>query len=490
MIARSMAKSIAGRLAAMFGLAVALVSTIAGVALFAFQSAELDRHKRAELSARFDMVERMARTSTDPARFSQKLVDFTPPDGSLHFAAHTADPRYRVGADFLRRAAWDGAGEGFGEVALDGRRYMALARTVPLGGTGRVVRLVIASDREHLDGTRSALALGILVMSLLAVAAVSALGWILARRSLRPVDRLSLHARTIGAENLSTRLPTGALPVELAGLVLSLNAALDRVEEAYRRLSSFNSDVAHELRTPLGNLIGATQVALSRPRPAPELEEVLQSNLEELDRLRRIIGDMLFLARADQGELAANLVASSLAAEVAKTAEFLEMVMEEAGFTLGIDGDAVAPIERALFGRAVTNLLDNAVRHGVRPGRVTVSIRERGDHVSVGVSSPGGPIAPAHLPRIFDRLYRIDPSRADGEESNGLGLAVVKAVASMHRGAVFAHNEPGRVRIGFTVAHRARGERARDAALAPAKRAEPGRRPTFADTPVLEGARS
>lgn len=484
------AHSIAGRLAAMFGLAVALVSTVAGFALFAFQSAELDRHKREELSARFDMVERMARRSADPGKFSQKLVDFTALDGSLYFAVDSTDPRYRVGSDFLRRAEWDVAGEGFSGVAVDGRRYLALARTVPLGGTGQDVRLIIASTREHLDSTRTALALGILVMSLVAIAAVSALGWILARRSLQPVDRLSLHARTIGADNLSTRLPTGELPVELSGLVLSLNAALDRVEDAYLRLFSFSSDVAHELRTPLANLIGATQVALSRPRPAPELEEVLQSNLEELDRLRRIISDMLFLARADQGELAANLVASSLAAETAKTAEFLEMIMEEAGFTLEIAGDAVAPIERALFGRAVTNLLDNAVRHGVRPGRVTVSIRERADQVSIGVSSPGGPIEAAHLGRIFDRLYRIDPSRTDGEDSNGLGLAVVKAVACMHRGTVFAHNESGRVCIGFTVAHRDPGERARDVAPAAVKRAAHGRRPVFADTPVLERARS
>jgi two-component system, OmpR family, heavy metal sensor histidine kinase CusS len=447
-----MGRSIAGRLALMFGLAVAIVSTIAGIALFAFQASELNRHKRDELSARFNMIERMAVTSPNWDKFREKLVDFSTPDGSLRFMADSADTRDQVGADFLAKAQWTGPREGFGNLTQGDRHYIALARTVPVTITGRDVRLVIASSKEPLNNTLEALAAGIAVMSFIAISAVSILGWVIARRSLLPVDRISGHARLIGAANLSARLPTEALPVELAGLVLSLNAALDRVEDSYIRLSAFNSDVAHELRTPLGNLIGATQVALSRSRQASELEEVLQSNLEELDRLRRIINDMLFLARADQGELAGNLTPSSLAAETRKTADFLDVVMEEAGVILDIDGDVILPIECALYGRAISNLLDNAIRHGQTPGRVIVTIRERTDFVEIGVSSPGGPIDQAHLGRIFDRLYRIDSSRTDSDDSHGLGLAVVKAVARMHGGEVFAYNEPGRVCVGFTIA--------------------------------------
>lgn len=450
-----MTRSIAGRLALMFGLAVTLVSTIAGVALFAFQSAELHRHKRDELAARFVIIERMARDSTFAVKWSklaQKLVDFTPPDGSLHFVVDSADPRFRVGTDFLARAEWKGPGEGFGKARTADRKYLTFARTLPAAGERPEIRLIIATGTKYMDSTQAGLAVGIVVMSLLAIGAVSALGWWIARRSLAPVDRLSEHARLLGAENLALRLPTATLPTELSGLVLSLNGALDRVEDSYQRLSTFNADVAHELRTPLANLIGETQVALSRPRPVAELEEVLQSNLEELDRLRRIINDMLFLARADQGEVAANLSSASLAEETRKSAEFMDVVLEDAGMTLEIRGDANAPIERALYGRAITNLLDNAVRHGVTPGQVTVTIANEGDAVSVGVSNPGGPINPDQLGRIFDRFYRIDPARLNSEESHGFGLAVVKAVARMHGGSVFAHNEPGRVCIGFTVA--------------------------------------
>ena len=450
-----MMRSIAGRLALMFGLAVTLVSTVAGVALFAFQSAELHRHKREELAARFVIIERMARDSTLSAKWSklaQKLVDFTPPDGSLHFVVDSADPRFRVGTNFLAHAEWKGPREGFGKAKTSDRKYLTLARTLPAAGERPEIRLIIATGTKYMDSTQTGLAAGIVIISLLAIGAVSALGWWIARRSLVPVDRLSEHARLLGTANLALRLPTETLPAELSGLVLSLNGALDRVEESYQRLSTFNADVAHELRTPLANLMGETQVALSRTRSAPELEEVLQSNLEELDRLRRIINDMLFLARADQGEVAANLVTASLAEETRKSAEFMDAVLEDAGMTLEIRGDANAPIERALYGRAITNLLDNAVHHGETPGQVTVTITKEGNAVSVGVSNPGRPIDPDHLVRIFDRFYRIDPARFNSEESHGFGLAVVKAVARMHGGSVFAHNEPGRVCIGFTVA--------------------------------------
>ena len=454
-----MTRSIAGRLALMFGVAVTLVSTIAGIALFAFQSEQLRHHKREELGARFQIVERMVKDSIYAYKWpfiTAKLQDFTPPDGSLYFIVESPDPRFALRPAALGNAPRKGPRDGFDKTIISGQKYLTLARIVPAAGERPNVRLIIASRSKYVDETETGLAIGIAVMSLLAIAAVAALGWWIARRSLAPVDRLSEHARLLGAENLAQRLPTETLPAELSGLVLSLNDALDRVEDSYQRLSTFNADVAHELRTPLANMIGGTQVALSRDRPARELEEVLQSNLEELDRMRRIVNDMLFLARADQGEVAANLTVCSLAEETRKSAEFMAPVMEEAGITLEIDGDAQVSIERALFGRAMTNLLDNAVRHGATPGRVAVRIAYEGDAASIGVSNPGPPIDPVHLDRIFDRFYRIDPARFNDGESHGFGLALVQAVARMHGGSVFAHNEPGRICIGFTVSRAGR----------------------------------
>ena len=155
---------------------------------------------------------------------------------------------------------------------------------------------------------------------------------------------------------------------------VAFNGALGRLEDAYQQLEAFNADVAHELRTPLANLIGGTQVALSRPRSAAEFQETLQSNLEELERLRSIVNDMLFLARADQGEAATGLTAADVAHEVEMTIEFFEPLLDETGTTVAIEGElrAQATMNIALFRRALSNLLQNAIEHsaaGRAPGR-------------------------------------------------------------------------------------------------------------------------
>jgi two-component system, OmpR family, heavy metal sensor histidine kinase CusS len=186
---------------------------------------------------------------------------------------------------------------------------------------------------------------------------------------------------------------------------------------------------------------------------------VLQANLEDLDRLQEIVNDMLFLARADQGVVTETLSSESVAAIVHKTADFLDVVLEEASVKLEIDGDAVAPVEPQLLGRALTNLIDNAVRHGERPGLIRVVIDDLPEVVRISVHNRGAHIAPQHLSRLFDRFYRLDPARKGSSETHGLGLAIVKAVAVMHRGEVFARCESGEIVVGFEVPRFARPER-------------------------------
>ena len=445
--------SIAGRLALLFGLSVALVSSIAGAALYAFQAAEIQRHKKAELEGRFTIVESMAGKYGDLVlweKFTEKLSDFTPTDGSLRFVVESPDPRFAFGADFLADA--EGSSQGFGHAKIEGAHYLTLSSLIPSLGERPQVRLTLAIEHSDVDKAQLALALGIVIISILAIVAASALGWWIARRELAPVDRLSEHSSKLGGGDLSMRLPTATLPVELEGLVHALNEALERLQKAYVQLSSFNADVAHELRTPLNNLIGQTEVALSRQRSSDEFEGVLQSNLEELERLRSIINNMLFLARADQGDLAGNLVDVSLAEETRKSAEFMEVLFEEAGASFRIEGDARTKAEQSLCRLAITNLLDNALRHGETGGAVTVTIEDREKEVAIGVSNPAEPIEPERLQRIFDRFYRADPARSNSTDTHGLGLAIVKAIAQMHGGSVYAHSQNGVIRIGFTLA--------------------------------------
>ncbi|MFH1817451.1 MAG: heavy metal sensor histidine kinase [Pseudomonadota bacterium] len=231
----------------------------------------------------------------------------------------------------------------------------------------------------------------------------------------------------------------------------SFNGALGRLEAAYQQLESFNADVTHELRTPLTNLIGHTQVALSRERSVPQLVEVLQSNLEDLERLRGIVNDMLFLARANLGERPQQLLRTSLAAEVHKAVEFLDFLLEEAQVSVRVQGDAQAPIESALFRRAVTNLLHNAIRHSEPGSEIVVELAAGDGQARVSVSNPGPEIPAEHLGRLFDRFYRVDAARTKSGESHGLGLAIIKAVAAMHAGNVFAASSDGITTVGFSV---------------------------------------
>ncbi len=446
-------RSIAARLALMFGLAATVVLAVLAVSLFLFQSYELQRNQREQLSARLMLVERLAQRANDAEHWSyfrEKLADFTPEDGSLYFLADSADARFRVGNGFLDRASFDAHGEGFGSASLpNGQRYITLTHALPAMGERPAVQLMVAAGRRDVEAAEWLQAVGIVVLCVVAIGAVSGLGWWIARRGLAPVDRLSEHARRLDVRDVTLRLPANDLPTELDGLVVSLNEALTRLQRAYEQLNAFNADVAHELRTPLGNLIGETQVTLSRARTTEEMEATLQSNLEELERLRNIVNSMLFLARADRGETARDLVEVSLNEATTHAAEFMEMLMEDAGLELRIRGDARACVEQSLYARAITNLLDNALRHGAAGSAVDVDIAEGPDAVTVTVRNQAAPIPPEKLAHLFDRFYRADPSRTGSDQSHGLGLAIVKAVAQLHGGSVFAQSRGGEVAIGL-----------------------------------------
>lgn len=449
--------SIARRLALMFALAAAAVFFVIGLVLYQIQCNELHRHQRQELRTRFEFVASLiARRMENTAKWAlleDKLKELTPQDGHVKYLVEGSDPRFRLGTPFPADTKIVEVGKGVRRVFAPERTYVTFSGEVPPLGERPVVMLTVGVDPTAFDTTSHVLNVALLIASFFGVIAVAGLGWWIARRGLAAVDSLSQHAQTLSARNLSERLPAHRLPSELSGLVLSFNGALERVEQAYVRLSTFNADVAHELRTPLGNLIGQTQVMLSRERSVAELEETLQSNLEELERLRTIINDMLFLAQADRGMRAENLVRTSIASEAAKSAEFLDMLLEDACCTLRIEGDAEALIERSLFGRAITNLLYNAIQHCDRCSAIVVRIQNMAEGVSITVSNCGIPIEQHHLDRLFDRFYRVDSSRTDSRSSHGLGLAIVKAIAVMHGGTVFASSEGNDITIGLTVAH-------------------------------------
>jgi two-component system heavy metal sensor histidine kinase CusS len=262
----------------------------------------------------------------------------------------------------------------------------------------------------------------------------------------------------VSATNRRQRLHTDALPTELRELAASFNGALERIQQTYARLEAFNADVAHELRTPISILIGQTQVALtSRDRSVDRMRQTLQSNLEEFERLRVIINDMLFLSRSDRGERATDLKHVSLADEVRRMLDFLEIPLDEAQLRVQLHGDARAAVDPSLFRRAMTNLLINAIQHSAPGATLTVTIARRDTLVDVSVANPGEPIDREQRAHVFERFYRLEEARANSKENHGLRLSIVKAVAEMHGGGVFVTCSGGVNTFGFSVAIHADG---------------------------------
>ena len=226
---------------------------------------------------------------------------------------------------------------------------------------------------------------------------------------------------------------------------------LPRLEDSFRRLSDFSSNLAHELRTPISNLMTQTEVALSKARSADQYREVLYSNLEEYERLARMIADMLFLVKADNRLIVPSSEMVDLAAEACELFGFYEAFAEEHAVSLVLAGAGVVRGDRFMIRRALSNLLSNAIRHTPRDASVKVLIEQRNSgETHLNVENPGEDIEPEHLPRLFDRFYRVDRSRQKASDGAGLGLAITKSIVDAHEGTIQAFSSNGLTRFAIT----------------------------------------
>ena len=282
----------------------------------------------------------------------------------------------------------------------------------------------------------------------LSALATALLGAWVARRGLQPLRRMGAIAGGVSARSLNARLPEDHMPAELAELAHSINAMLGRLDDAFQRLSAFSADIAHELRTPLSNLLTHTQVTLTRERTLEEYRETLHSNLEELQWMAQLVNDMLYLAKADHGLLAPHLEPLELAQEVDVLLEFFAPLAEDAQVRLNREGSGRLEGDRGMLRRALSNLLDNALRFTPRGGEVRVQIVETTQALSVSVANSGGDIPADLLPRLFDRFYRADPARREGSsEHAGLGLAITRSIIRAHGGEIRCESAEGWTRF-------------------------------------------
>lgn len=278
-----------------------------------------------------------------------------------------------------------------------------------------------------------------------------ALGWAVSQRGLRPVRTLAARAAAIDVQHLHLRLQGVEQVHELQQLGEALNEMLARLEDGFGRLSRFSEDLAHEMRTPLNNLMGQTQLALQRSRSTEDYQALLASGQEEYERLARMIDNMLFLARAEQPDAVVHRAPIALQDAVAQLCDYFEGMAEERGITLVNAAHGTLHAEPQLLRRALANLIANALRYGAADSPVHIACASSADRTEISVTNQGAPIAPEHLPRLFDRFYRCDPARAQPGDSGGLGLAIVRSIMQMHGGSVRVHSDAQGTRfvLGF-----------------------------------------
>jgi two-component system heavy metal sensor histidine kinase CusS len=278
------------------------------------------------------------------------------------------------------------------------------------------------------------LVFGILLSALIAVTVT--------RRGLRPLIEMTESFQRVGPTHLHERVPPTGWPRELQPLAVAFDGMLERLEDSFTRLSQFSADIAHELRTPIANIRGEAEVALARPRSPAEYQEVMESNIAECERLSGVIDNLLFLARAEAAEGHLQLALLDARAEITKIAAFYETIAEEQKIAIACRGAGTICADPLLFGRAISNLLENALRFTPAGGRIDISIETNASQSKISVTDTGCGISQEHISRVFDRFYRIDSSRSS--QGAGLGLAMVKSIAELHGGSAALTSEVSR----------------------------------------------
>ncbi len=402
------------------------------------------------------------RTTDDLAQLPQVLDDalfghaglaiaVIAPDGQTLFATRDVDFPHAllakpVSASGSSPTVWTSA---------QNKPFRGVAVHMPTGIDASPPAIVaVATDISHHEHFMASFRSTLWSFFALATLLTGLLGWWAVRRGLSPLQAMKRKVEGITAQRLDARLAVDAVPLELADLAQTLNTMLERLGDSFQRLSDFASDLAHEFRTPVSNLLMQSQVTLAQSRTDEEYREILASNIEEFERLSRMIADMLFIAKADQGQIVPTRELLDLGSLIGNLVEAHRPFAEDQGVTVTCTGDGQLHGDSLMIRRAVSNLLSNAIRHSPPGGQVAVTIRatDRGG-ACIEVANTGDTIPAEHLPRLFDRFYRADPSRTGDGAHTGLGLAIVKSIAEAHGGQVSVLSQDGVTCFSVTLAN-------------------------------------
>ena len=343
-----------------------------------------------------------------------------------------------------------------------GRAFRAISTSVPVGsGAARTYAIQVAIDVSQKAALLARYRFWFWVILLASFAILPLFGYRIARHGIRPVEEMATTARHISSTNLRERILPEGYPFELASLASTFNQMLDRLEESFERISRFSADIAHDLRTPVNNIRGEAEVALARARTADEYRDVIESCLEEAVRLSDLIGDLLFLARAESPLANLRRERVDVGELLGGMREYYEASAADGGVSLTTavtDELVIAELDRTLLQRAVGNLVSNALAHTPPGGAVVLAmgvdsfgvnysdkniLSLGSSSIRIEVSDTGVGIPAESLPRVFDRFFRVDSSRAQASGGTGLGLAIVQSIMLLHGGKVEISSQPG-----------------------------------------------
>lgn len=343
------------------------------------------------------------------------------------------------------------------EVAFTGKTIFESAKypkepplrliSVPIMYRGNLLYIVqVGTSMESVEETLNRLLLVLLVSMPLALAVSLAGGWFLAGRALRPVDAITLAAQRIAGGDLTQRLNVPVSSDEIGRLAGTFNDMIARLDTSFRQIRQFSSDASHELRTPLTVMKGETELALRRPRDAKDYTIVLESNLEEIDRMTRIVDELLFLSRADMGEVKMERLPVRLESLLDDVHRQAILLGQERGVQvmLGFVTSATVMGDELRLRELFLNLLDNAVKYSSSGGSVEIALHKESDHTKVSITDHGIGIAREDQAKIFDRFYRTDDARTHTKKGTGLGLAICAWIVEFHHGRIEVESEIGK----------------------------------------------
>lgn len=315
-------------------------------------------------------------------------------------------------------------------------RHYVLKSMITQGEDGLQYEIQIAYDTlEHYSNLKKyrLMLFAILIFGLIISPLICLL---IAKRGLAPLQNLTDAIEKIHAKNLNSPIPYDHWPAELVKLVIAFNDLMARLEKSFKQLSQFSADLAHELRTPIHNLINQLEVTLSKTRTPEEYNHVLLSSLEECIELGQLIDRLLFIARTENPTTAIEKISLDSTIEIANIYDFFEAAAEEQHVNLLTEGHAVIKADRILLQRALSNLISNALKYTPSGGEITINAYYQNNNTVLEVRDSGCGISNEHLHHIFNRFYRVEFARSKHTGGHGLGLAIVKTIMELHGGKV------------------------------------------------------